>query len=722
MQPEILTAFQYLAAWQKHAEQDWYSLPARPGLGCYGTGYNDWGVQTNQKYLAAMAALATAPEPVVPPDRRELARERALAALRFSLATHKSGDLACLDGAKWGHTWISPLGLERMMFALPLLDSALKDADRADLKRVLASESDWMLNDYRKGNQSGVFGDRWNHSGKNVPESNIWTGAILWRTAVMQPDHPSAARWQERAHEFLMNGVSIAADALDERLVAGRPVRQWFRGDNFFPNYALDHHGYLNVGYMVICLSNAAMLHFDLKLAGLPAPESLHHHQADLWERVRRFLFSDGRLLRLGGDTRVRYTYCQEYLLPTLLYAADHLGDAGALDLIPPILEWIGKEAAFNGDGSFYGKRLTGLAARSPYYYTRLESDRACCLAQLTAYLPACRPTTRSRPVVPEGLWLEDEYGAMLHRSPTRLASFAWRAHGLTQGFCLAPDDSHLAEWDRNLSSCVRFSGEDEKAPQNHRALLWHRQQAIEGGFLTVGCVEEGRNLALADGWRRQEAAARHWLAFVALPDNRTVVGLEFCRAAPELRACLASIRGLHCNVPNDLYNGFGRKLTGPGFSRDLAPADHDETIVLPSNRACVDNRLAVCGIYGADRLVVDRSATRRGGQYQTLFVDELCYGHRNGPVMLEPGATILDLGWAVASSTGTAELTSMTAQPLADLPEGVRAVRVCNGGETFLITAGWGCSPGLAASLPGKLLAPVLAGADGWVALLRVC
>ncbi|MCJ7548753.1 MAG: hypothetical protein MUQ30_03625, partial [Anaerolineae bacterium] len=48
---------------------------------------------------------------------------------------------------------------------------------------------------------------------------------------------------------------------------------------------------------------------------------------ADLWDVLRRFIFGNGRLARIGGDSRVRYACCQEYLLPSLLYAADVLGD-----------------------------------------------------------------------------------------------------------------------------------------------------------------------------------------------------------------------------------------------------------------------------------------------------------------------------------------------------------------------------------------------------------
>ena len=47
-----------LEPWAAFAERLWYDLPDRTGLGCFGTGFGAWGVQTNQKYLAAAACLA----------------------------------------------------------------------------------------------------------------------------------------------------------------------------------------------------------------------------------------------------------------------------------------------------------------------------------------------------------------------------------------------------------------------------------------------------------------------------------------------------------------------------------------------------------------------------------------------------------------------------------------------------------------------------------------
>ena len=78
-----------------------------------------------------------------------------------------------------------------------------------------------------------------------------------------------------------------------------------------------------------------------MKRANLRRPETLDHHQRDLWEVLRKFIFSDGTLARIGGDTRVRYCYCQDYLLPTLLYAHDQFEDKHAMQLAEKQFEFI---------------------------------------------------------------------------------------------------------------------------------------------------------------------------------------------------------------------------------------------------------------------------------------------------------------------------------------------------------------------------------------------
>jgi hypothetical protein len=673
--------------------------------------------------MAALSVLG-AEDGSVSDDRIAHARARALAALRFSLRSHLSGDLECTDGTQWGHTWISGLGIERMMHGVYLLLPHMTDDDRAALRRVLTSEAGWLLDGYHRGAHGGVVGDPWNHTGKNVPESNLWNGAILWRTAAAYPDHPRADLWREQAHRFLVNAISVPADAQDARLVVGRSIRAWHAGANFFPHYALDHHGYLNVGYMVICLSNAAMLHYDMQALGQPAPASLYHHNADLWQVVRRLVFADGRLARIGGDSRLRYTYCQEYLLPSLVFASECLDERHAGALFDAQLAWIEGEAAYNGDGSFYGRRIAPLIEGSPYYYTRLESDRACVLGMAATYLrqskTSCRSDCQSDPVggiagderedapavAPRkafevsvaGPWCEPAHGAALHRCPSRLASFAWRAHGLAQGMCQPPDDGHLAEWSYNLAGRIRFLGDDgliAGGQTQHRALMGYHIDTFDGGFATCGAIAEGMEISLAEGWRGGDSA-RHQIAFVALPDGHTVVGLQHCRTRHR-RTYVSEVKGLHLNVPNDLFNGFTRQLvTARGPVALRSPCDRDHVLDLGSPWAVVDGRVGVVGLYGEEQLVVHRSPGRRGGKYGSLYVDEICLGCALGTAAVDPSTVLLDVGWAVLSATGT-ERTRRFAQASAVLPlegvgSGLRGVRVPSlDGVPYVVLANFG-------------------------------
>ena len=670
-----------LEAWFRYAERDWSPLPHRhdrPGWGFYGVGYNGWGVQTQQKYLAAAAALA-----VFSADDalRAQAQARAMAALRWNLASHRSGPTTCTDGQPWGHTWISALGIERMMFGVERLRRFFTQEDHEALRRVLCSEAEWLLSGYRRGGASGIHADPWDASGRNAPESNLWNGALLWRAAALYPEHPHAALWQEQAHRFLINGVSVAADATDPALLGGRPIRERHIGANFFPHYALDHHGYLNVGYMIICLSNAAFLHFDLKQAGLAAPQTLHHHQADLWKVARELIFEDGRLIRVGGDTRVRYGYCQDYLLPSLWYAADHLGDARAAALREPLLALFAQEARHNGDGSFFGKRLEGLRRLNRLYHTRLESDRACVLAMDLAYGEAGPLPPAPAPPASRAQWAEPEYGAAWVRSPRRFASFAWRAYGLAQGLCLPPGDGHLAEWHWNLAGKVEFASHPyrtSRAPEAARRLERQSVHPFPGGFLTRGELTEGMELTLQEGWSGGESAL-HTLVFAALPDDRTVLGVQFCRTTEKRHTLLRAVKGLHLNLPNDLYNGFARTLeTEGGTVRLEAPAPREETIPLGSRWAVVEGRLGVVGIAGAQTLAISRETERRGGTLESLYVEEIGFPMEREGRLVAPGETVLDVAWAVLSGAGAPETRAFSHQAMrVETPHDAAGLRV---------------------------------------------
>jgi len=645
-----------LEPWPKFAERFWYDLPGRPGLGCFGTGFDNWGVQTNQKYLAAVAALALDPatdEQAVGLSREQL-MDRALAALRYSLATHVSGHLLRTDGSRWGHTWISGLGIERMMHAVDGLDEHLTERDRDGLRRVLTSEANWLLAEYE------VEADPWAETGKNRPESNYWNGAILLRAGLMCPDHDHCDAWTEKGVAFLLNAINVPADAEDDTVIHGKPLRQWHVGANFFANYALDHHGYLNVGYMVICLSNLAMLHYGYARRGLEAPEAVYHHGRDLWHLVRRLVFADGRLARIGGDSRQRYCYCQDYLLPTLVLAGDHWGDRLAPHLEAGQLELMATEQSANGDGSFLSRRLGHLEATSPYYYTRLEADKAVCLSmaatwrRLRGEIPPAERSADAAQLEEElsGGWQEPQHGAMFHRSAGRLVSWSWRACDLPQGLCLPPQDGSLAEWSECMAGRVTPLGEVRRPDgRSQHKLVRSMQREFQGGFVTCGTTTDGAEVNLPEGYRAADLVQHH-VAFAALPDGHTVLRIELARNGPR-RAYFRDVRGLKLNVQNDLFNGSARTYYAEGGAREIEAAlDGTERIEdLASRWVNVEDRIGVVAAYGSESLAVYRPGRQTGGYAGSLLSDEICTSVRLGPFDLPAGRTILDNGAVVMAS-----------------------------------------------------------------------
>ena len=506
----------HLESWPKAAARHLYTPPNRRDLTCYGPGCNGWGVQTNQKAMAALGVLAAAPEldEGRAGTRREELLELSLRLLRFSLESHLAGSHHCTDGSSWGHTWISALGIERMMHAVDALEAHLSEADRALLKAVLVSECDWLLDEYEI--VAGVVED-------NKPESNLWNGALLHRTAMMYDDLGRSAEYREKGSRFLVNAISVPSDARNDAVVDGRSVRDMHVGPQFFESYALAHHRYLNVGYMAICLSNAAMLHFAYRLRGLTPPEALHHHVADLWRLVKQCTFPDGRLCRIGGDTRVRYCYCQDYAIPAWLLAADLLGDASGVSFEHGWLGLVRREQEANGDGSFLSQRGGQLARSSPLYYTRLEADRAVALSMGALWrrkldMPdrADAPPGPARPFA----WSDEYHGAVFHRGTGRIASFVWRAAEAPQGMCLPPTSSDLAEWRQNLAG--RIEGEGRFTWQQ---VVEHHEQTFEGGFLTWGSATVHTEEPVVPLGQEVEAFLQELRVPIPLPNPSLVVG-----------------------------------------------------------------------------------------------------------------------------------------------------------------------------------------------------
>lgn len=668
-----------LNEWIYYSMQDLYQCPDRPDLMCYGAGYNGWGMQTHQKALAAFAIAATDDSIKTTIDKKTLL-DISKKMLRYMLESHIEGNYHCLEGESWGHTWISVLGTERAMHAIEELIPYLDDSDKKLLRKVFISEADWLLNCY------DVVADKEDKTGRNKPESNIWNGAFLHRTASLYPDCENTTKYIEKAGAFFVNSISIDGDRNSEITYDGQKVQDLYVGSNFFDSYSLDHHGYLNVGYMVICLSNIAMYHFSCKKLGFKAPASLYHHAEELWRLIKSNMFPDGRLIRIGGDTRVRYCYCQDYALPMLDFVRDYIGDRDAVEMEEGIVNLFKQEFDANNDGSFLSDRCSGFKEVSPIYYTRLESDKAAVLSMLinwNKYIGKSEETISLHKT-----WKEDFHGACFVRDENRFSSWTWKGATSAVGLCLPLDRSDFAEWDDNLAGEIKGMG-----ATNTSSFITGTQDIYEGGFVACGYCHHLSQSFLAEQQKDELSAVKH-VCFAALPDGATTVVMHY--AYSPQRIYLKTVKGLNLNIPNDLFNNFTREYCFGNQSVKLnGLSETENTIDTHSKFIHVDNIIGMHVAYGNDafkiyqpkgRNVAIRKSIGKDNYYNdataNLCADTICATCKTKPFWADKGEILLDEA-AVVSVNITKERTKKKS-------EFVSNITVTAGGLTrYVITLG---------------------------------
>lgn len=691
-----------LNEWLNYSQDQLYIPPERPDLMCYGSGYNGWGMQTHQKGFAAYAIAATSE--LKTDISKELLQEYSLKMLRYMLETHVEGGYHSVEGDKWGHTWISILGIERCMHAVAELIPYLNDEDKELLRKVLISEADWLLDSYpveagKDGSWSGEFAK----SNLNRPESNMWNGAYLYRILSMYPDCPNAEGYRRKGKQFLVNAISVDVDAESEVVYDGDMVKDLYVGSNFFDSYALDHHSYLNVGYMVITLSNLAMYHFACKTNGFEVPMALYHRALELWKMVKTFMFEDGRLWRVGGDSRVRYCYCQDYVIPMLLFVLDYFGDIDAKNMLDGLVDIYEQEMEANGDGSFLSDRCAGFKKLSPIYYTRLESDRAAVLSMILCWDEYVDKTMKMQVDVYE-TWNEEFCGSYVVRGTNRMAS--WTLRGCTSPvvLCLPTKHSNLAEWEYNLFGEVKGASAFTK-PQNLRKNMF----GFDGGFAAIGTIALESDNFMAEQ-QKKEVTAVLTAVGVALPDDATMVVMQ--RAVSPERIYVFESKGLKLNVPNDVFNNKERRYYYDGVYHTMQAMPGSDTYrEIRDGYINVDDVLGVYGGYGVDYTLY-RPGRRNVGikvhdfqdklheEYTYSFnCDEILRSVEKEPKWYSKGDTIFDVGAVVQIGINGQE-TEAAARQQAEVSEKITVtgsdmirsiVTIGADGRTYVVVANFG-------------------------------
>ena len=634
-------------------------------LSYYGTGHSGhWAVQCSLQVAAGLALLSTVPEADLKAtgatmDAAEM-RELALRLVRYALRTHHSGDLACVDGKHWGKHWISNLGLLRCSGGLNVLRPHMTDDDVRRLRALMEYECDFLLNDYPI--RAGIWLD-------NMPESNIWNAGALFWAAKAFPDLPNAKGYVEKAKQMMLCGLCCPADANETWYL--NKGRVWTYGPNFTENWSLDHHGYMNFGYMNECFSNLAFFYFNFLDNGWTPPPEMMSHTKDLWTVCKRMTFPDGRFARIGGDTRFRYGYCQIFAYQTWAFAAHALGDADAMRFMRGYLPKIEAEQAMNADGTVFGTRMREVRDVSWYYYCRAEADPFLTMCQALKWTRDYAFPEAAGPVAPVcETWRDTFHFAEFIRTPESFRAVCVRHNwgndngARKPGILVAPTgDSSLAEWQGNL---VGYLGMEEETNEftGVPPCDWEKDAVVQREYRDGNgdAFEQTCRLDVSDKYvygegEAQFVSGRRYLKTVAIGDGATLVVRDRVDITRDV-SLQKGYRALHWLVPNDFANGFTRRFEGRAFSATLDGNAPEDALVATGERLLtVDGKMSVIAVRGADlsirrtkeRAIRFRSA--RGSPIHStgmLRAEEVVMDCVNRPMLAKAGTTLFDVVYLV--------------------------------------------------------------------------
>jgi len=457
-----------IRAWGDVVATHFRPVPGHPGWGYYGLGgHTEDEVRPIAYAVLVNAFLSEASgQPWMPETRRRLALlEHCAAALRYLTQAHVSGGGRCVNGKPWGGQWQSAMwarsaGLGAWI-AWPRLDPPLQLA----AARMVEHEADRFLRQDPRNSEFGNTG----------AEENAWNAMALSLACNMMPAHPRASRWDEAAKRYMYNSISVAADQQDDTPGDdGRPVNRWVATVNAHPDFTVENHGLVHVGYLKLTMGELIECATHYLAGERPVPKACLHHVPDSWGVLLRCMDWEGAPIYFGGnDWKVVHTQNEDVLLYAGLSLLHNDGAAAYLEQVA--LDTLSRMQ--QAEGGFYNVRrdleFGGFAA------ARLIA----CFVAHALRGPGAEPVTaeqfnRSASGVASLKFAQ----AILHRTPTKFSSFAW---GPKRMALAMPENGNWVVWPHFASYLGLVDGRDSSSKNARLDVVCPVERP--GGFSVIG-------------------------------------------------------------------------------------------------------------------------------------------------------------------------------------------------------------------------------------------
>ncbi len=455
-------------------------MPGKPDWGYYGRGghvENDVRPITYATMVNAFLAEVHPPDDTLGEGDRARYRRDAVAALRYLVDSHKIGPGNCLNGKPWGDQWQSAMWARAAGMAGWMLWGHLDRQMKVSVVRLVEHEADRFLDTSPKSSEFRDTG----------AEENAWNSMHLALAATMMPDHPRAARWDEAARRYMYNSLSVAADQDDE--TPGdfdRPINKWVRTVNAHPDFTVENHSLVHIGYLKTTLAMLMESGTHYMIAGRPIPGACFHHVDEGLDVVLHSMAWDGSPVFFGGnDWKIVHSQATDVLLYAVLNVAGN--DRRAAHLESTALDWLGRMQ--EQEDGFYNVRRD------------LEYGGLCATRLIASYLAHAAGGGAARPVLADefdqsvsGVTELEFAQAILHRTPTKFASFSW---GPKRMALALPRDGNWVLWPHFASHLGNIDGKD--ASRKNAKLAALKKEVVQDSFCVAARLERSGGRVVQD-------------------------------------------------------------------------------------------------------------------------------------------------------------------------------------------------------------------------------
>ena len=459
--------------WDKVLLREFTLVPGHNDMGYYGDGGNVENSVRPICYAALVNAFTSKvrsyPEGIdITESQQAKMEDCAIKALRYLTFSHVTGEGECADGGKWGNNWQSSLWTRAAAFAGWILWEDMDRELQVRVARMLEFEANRFIGAEPKNSEFDDTG----------AEENAWNSQCTSLASNMMPTHPNRDKWDESAKIFMYNSFSVERDLGDETIGDdGKMIREWVTTVNAHPDYSLENHGRVHIGYLKTTLGILMENALNYEMMGNHVPGALFHNQPQAVEILEKSMAREGAPVFWGSnDWRVVHTQATDILAYAVI---NLLRDDRAVAYLEDVAIGYIRSIQEKNDGFFNFRRdieWSGLAA------TRL----------LNAWLLHAIRGGGSIPLT------EEEYDRLfnnvtyfqygktvIHRTSTKFASFSWNSYLL--GLSLSKN-GQWQNWPRESSYIGIINGSE--AGRKGTSIINISPEIYENSFTVKGKIK----------------------------------------------------------------------------------------------------------------------------------------------------------------------------------------------------------------------------------------